>query len=150
MNIPRTSKSFAVAPALAGFGCLLLLVGCSQQISVEPGPTGSSAYCTALTQSLPVEIAGVLVRSTSAPKQGVTAWGDPAIVLRCGVVEPTSLQPTSQLISVNGVDWLPEKLTQGQRFTSLNSTEFVEVNIPSVYESTSGVLVDLAAAFPTN
>ena len=145
MNIPRTSKSFAVAPALAGFGCLVLLVGCSQQLSVEPGPAGSSAYCAALTQSLPVEIAGVLVRSTSAPKQGVTAWGDPAIV-----VEPASLQPTSQLISVNGVDWLPEKLTQGQRFTSLNSTEFVEVNIPSNYESTSGVLVDLAAAFPTN
>jgi hypothetical protein len=61
-----------------------------------------------------------------------------------------SLQPTSQLISVNGVDWLPEELTQGQRFTTINTTEFVEVDIPSNYESSSGILVDLANAFPIN
>lgn len=150
MNIPRTLKSFAVAPAIAGFASLFLLVGCSQQLNVEPGLTGASDYCTTLTQSLPVEIAGELIRSTTRSDQGVAAWGDPAIVLRCGVIEPVSLQSTSQLISVNGVDWLPEELTQGQRFTSVNSTEFVEIDIPSDYEFSSGILVDLAAAFPTN
>lgn len=141
MNIARTLTSCAG---------LLLVSGCTQQLSVEPGLNGSSEYCTELSQSLPVEIAGELLRATTASESGVTAWGDPAIVLRCGVEEPMSLQPTSQLLSVNGVDWLPEELTQGQRFTTINTKEFVEVNIPANYESSSGILVDLANAFPIN
>ena len=141
MNLARTLTSCA---------SLLLVTGCPQHLSVEPGPNGSSEYCTELSQSLPVEISGELLRTTTASDRGVAAWGDPAIVLRCGVEEPMSLQPTSQLLSVNGVDWLPEELTQGQRFTTINTLEFVEVDIPSNYESSSGILVDLADAFPTN
>lgn len=150
MNFPRTFKPLTLVIGLTGLTGLSMVSGCSQQLTVDPGLNGESAYCIELTRSLPVEIAGELIRSTSASDSGVTAWGDPAIVLRCGVARPETLLPTSQLIAVNGVDWLPEKLTNGQRFTSVNTLEHVEVNIPSDYESASGILVDLADAFPTS
>jgi Protein of unknown function (DUF3515) len=143
-KLPRVTLPLMGATVFMG------ITSCSQHINVESGPEGGSAYCIELTDSLPVDVDGELIRGTSPSDTGTSAWGDPAIVLRCGVVKPSSLQPTSQLISINGVDWLPQQLTNGQRFTSVNTSEYVEVNIPSDYESASGILVDLAAAFPIN
>lgn len=150
MDFPRASKSPGVAIAMTGVTGLLLLTSCSQWLTVEAGPTGSVLFCTNLSQALPVEVADELIRATSSSDQGVTAWGDPAIVLRCGVKLPESYTPTSQLLTTNGIEWLPEKLSQGQRFTTINTTELIEVNIPANYESVSGILIDLAKAFPTN
>jgi hypothetical protein len=147
---PRTFTPLKMVCAMTCVTGLTVLAGCSQHITVDPGRNGESAYCIELTESLPVEVMGELIRSTSASDSGVVAWGDPPIVLRCGVVRPATLQPTSQLISVDDVDWLPQELTNGQRFTSVNTPEYVEVNIPSDYESASGILVDLAAALPIN
>jgi hypothetical protein len=48
------------------------------------------------------------------------------------------------------VDWFPEPLSNGTRFTSVNTSEFIEVNIPNTYEPASNMLVDLARAFPTS
>lgn len=133
-----------IAPLIA------MISGCSNQLTVEPGAYGSSDFCNELSTSLPVTISDQLIRSTSSDSSGVAAWGDPAIILRCGVDKPASIQPTSQLITVNGIDWYPEELTQGQRFTSMNTQQFVEVNIPLEYQPASGILVDLEIAFPTN
>jgi hypothetical protein len=33
------------------------------------------------------------------------AWGDPPVVLVCGVDRPAGLEPTSPLIQINGVNW---------------------------------------------
>jgi hypothetical protein len=136
--------------AFAFFAAFFALSGCAQHLSIEPGPSSKSSFCAELMRGIPVELADQLIRSTKPSDSGVAAWGDPAIVLRCGVSEPTSLTSTSQLIAINGVDWLPEPLTNGTRFTSVNTSEFIEVNIPSTYEPASNLLVDLARAFPTN
>jgi len=130
--------------------CVPILSGCSQTLSVDPGPFGENPYCLNLIAKIPVELGGELIRTTDAGTEGVAAWGDPAIVMRCGVIQPPSLEATSQLFTINGIDWLPEELTSGQRFTSMNTPSFVEVNIPEAYDPASGVLVDLATALATN
>lgn len=134
-------------------GCVvagLALAGCTNTVSLTPGPEGTSTYCAEIESSAPVSVANQLIRETSPRDSGVLAWGDPVITLTCGVMRPNSLVATSQLISVNGVDWFPEKLTRGQRFTSVNTPEFVQIDIPEFYESASGVLVDLATVLRTN
>lgn len=127
-----------------------LLVGCSNTVNLTPGPGGSSQYCISVTSSAPITVAEQLIRETNPENSGTLAWGDPVISLTCGVARPTSLTATSQLIAVNGVDWLPEKLTRGQRFTSVNTPEYVQVDIPEAYEPASSALVDLAAALATS
>jgi len=130
--------------------CMAMLSGCSQTLSIDPGPFGENPYCIHLMSRIPVELGGALIRTTDAGAEGVAAWGDPAIVMRCGVIQPPSLEATSQLFTINEIDWLPEELTSGQRFTSMNTPSFVEVNIPEGYDPASGVLVDLAPALATN
>ena len=74
------------------------------------------------------------------------AWGDPPIVLRCGVATPTGLTSTSQLTLVDGIAWFAE--TNGERtiFTATDQSPLVEVSVPRAYAPEAGVLVELGAA----
>ncbi len=65
--------------------------------------------------------------------------------MRCGVAEPATYSATSQLLVVNGVNWYPEELQAGVRFTSLQTPELVEVSIPNAYESTADILTELSS-----
>jgi len=58
------------------------------------------------------------------------AWGATPVVLRCGVGRPGALTATSQLTTVDGVDWLPERLQHGVRFTAIGRVAYVEVTVP--------------------
>jgi hypothetical protein len=62
------------------------------------------------------------------------------------VPQPEALVPTAQLVTVNGVDWLPEELTRGWRFTTTGRVAFVEVDVPEAYRPEVDALVDLADA----
>ena len=57
---------------------------------------------------------------------------------------PTALTPTSQLLTVDGVDWLPEQLTAGYLFTTVGRQVNVEVAVPDAYTPEADVLVDLS------
>jgi hypothetical protein len=135
-------KTAAIA---CGLTLLASVTACSSSLRVEPGEGSGSQFCTELGAILPVSIAGALLRSTNPDSPGTKAWGDPAIVTRCGVAEPTTYSATSQLLVVNGVSWYPEELQAGVRFTSLKTPELVEVSIPSAYESTADILTELSS-----
>ena len=87
---------------------------------------------------------GSLLRNSNPDSPGTKAWGDPAIVVRCGVAVPTTYSAISQLLEVDGITWYPEELQAGVRFTSLQTPELVEVSIPSAYESTADILTELS------
>lgn len=76
----------------------------------------------------------------------VTAWGDPSIVLRCGVQRPASYDPTAELVTINGVNWFPEQLAHGYRFTTWGRAANVEVTVPDKYSPEVNPLVELASA----
>ncbi len=67
-------------------------------------------------------------------------------MLRCGVATPAALTPTSQLLTVDGVDWLPEELSAGYLFTTVGRSLNVEVSVPGAYSPESDALVDLSTA----
>jgi hypothetical protein len=125
-----------------------LLCGCASGLDVPPPapvPTGAAAYtCSALHGRLPDEVGGHTVTATKPNSQYTSAWGNPAIVLRCGVPTPSALTATSQLLSVDGVDWLPEQLTAGYLFTTVGREVNVEVSVPDAYTPESDALADLS------
>ena len=142
-------------------GALLLvpgLAGCARSVAVPPptpSPTGSSAReCAQLWAALPGTLEGQSRRATEP--DGVTttaAWGDPPIVLRCGVGRPEDMAPTSEAVEIDGVAWFPQELTAGYRFTTTGLGTRVEVTVPDAYAPETGPLVDLspviAASMPS-
>lgn len=147
---------------MAGSAVLgLLLAGCAPAVSLPAGEHAADPVCARVLQRTPEELAGLERRSTSA--QATTAWGDPALTVRCGVTPPgpsTERCLTVQLADGSSVDWvalegdhpdLPEHARQGRgswTFLSYGRVPAVEVVVP-VEQATgqpSAVLVDLAPA----
>ncbi|MFN8082337.1 MAG: DUF3515 family protein [Kineosporiaceae bacterium] len=113
-------------------------------------PQATSSACTAALAAAP---ATVLDQSrTTNPTAGVLAWGDPAIVARCGLAP---LGPsTKSCIGVNGIDWVIDDTTDPVTATSYGRAPAVEVRMPRAVGATRlpAALVDLApvaAALPT-
>jgi hypothetical protein len=79
------------------------------------------------------------------------AWGNPAIVLRCGVRAPTSLKPTSRCDVVNGVGWFSRQDADLEWvFTTIGRISNVELRVPADYTPAADALVDVAAAIKNN
>jgi Protein of unknown function (DUF3515). len=74
------------------------------------------------------------------------AWGDPAVVLRCGVAKPRTLRATSELIEINSVRWFLHETHEAYVFTTFGRVAFVEVSVPKSVprERATAPLVDLA------
>jgi hypothetical protein len=132
----------------------LTLAACGDRVAVEPpstaSPTGSPGstfvVCGSLHDGLPDAVVGQQERETTPNSTSTAAWGDPAITLRCGVDRPSAMQPTSSLISVDGVAWLPEELTHGYVFTTYGRVAYVEVTVPDDYAPEGEVLTTFADA----
>jgi hypothetical protein len=140
----RLARRVATTGLLAGL--VLALASCSTAVDVptpDPGPTARDV-CGVLAEQLPDVVADQQRRDTVPDSDLTAAWGDPTIVLRCGVPEPEALEPTSELVSVDGVDWFPERLTAGYLFTTYGRVVFVEVSVPDDYAPEAGALTDLA------
>jgi len=94
---------------------------------------------------LPDELATVGPRRVSTPSSTLTAaYGDPPVAIRCGVPEPGALTPTSLLVTVDGVDWLPEELTGGWLLTTVGRVANVELTVPTAQGPAPSVAADLA------
>ena len=114
-----------------------------------PPPEGrSAAGCHRLAAALPDEVGGGERRDTAPESRRTAAWGDPAVVLRCGVSRPAALVPTAQLLEVNGVDWVLAERPSHYVFTTAGRRAYVEVRVPAAIprEAATGPLVDVAAA----
>ncbi|HEY2765107.1 MAG TPA: DUF3515 domain-containing protein [Pseudonocardiaceae bacterium] len=75
-------------------------------------PAAHSADCDRLLAAVPSRldagVQGELERRAAAgpAPPGTAAWGEPAVVLRCGVDRPAALTVTSRLLDVSGVQYL--------------------------------------------
>ena len=114
-------------------------------VPAEPSSPAAARACADLVAALPETLSGGERRATDPASPSTAAWGDPVITLRCGVARPEQLTPTSELVEVNGVEWLPVELTQGYRFVTVGRVANVELDVPNAYAPEVNVLVDLAA-----
>lgn len=120
----------------------LLVAGCaSAQIPAVDPPASDQAACRTLVQSLPDTLDG---DENAGRSEFAASWGDPRIVLRCGVATPAAYRPDSQLVVVNDVSWLPEEQEHGYLFTAVGRTPQVEVYVPDTHAPEVNPLVDLA------
>jgi hypothetical protein len=77
----------------------------------------------------------------------VHAWGSPPIVMRCGVPEPASFNPTSpQTATVDGVVWFQQVGGREVTWTAIRKEADIELIVPTAYEGQGGFLVELGAA----
>lgn len=115
--------------AVAGLATLAL-VGCARTVTVDAAPAAADPRCAAVIASLrgADELAGRPRREVGA--QSAAAWGDPPVVLRCGV-QP--LGPSTEgCVSVGGVDWVGPRdpSVPDARYTTYGREPAVEVRLP--------------------
>jgi hypothetical protein len=136
-------------------GVVALLALCSAACgSVEVPATevvgSEQKACERLVAALPGTVADQEQRETKGNPLGA-AWGDPAIVLRCGVDKPADYDRFGGCQTVNGVDWYaPEADVADQSadavLTTIGREPGVEVVVPPSYRPPVAVMVDLGKA----
>ena len=102
---------------------------------MEPAPDGASDACADVLALLPAELAGAARRETGGGA-GTAAWGDPAILLRCG--EEPVLASTQPCVTVpgdpEGVDWVVlASDDSGSIVRTFGRDPSVEVEVPASY-----------------
>jgi hypothetical protein len=80
-------------------------------VSAVEAPGATTSACSTLVSALPDPLSGLqrreLVAGDDPTLVGVAAWGEPAVVLRCGTPTPQELTCSAPLQVVDGVAWLP-------------------------------------------
>jgi hypothetical protein len=125
---------------------LAALTGCGGTFEVDDYPTakGTKVDCVALIADVPQKVASQKNRDVS--HEVAAAWGDPAVILRCGVEKPVALKPSSPCYDVRDVGWLVETTADGYLFTTIGRTFYVSVEVPKAYDPAADALADLAEA----
>jgi hypothetical protein len=138
---------------------LALLAACSGGSSgplpvTAPKPPGNAAvFCGRLHKALPARLDGRPATPVSPKSVLTAAWGDPAVVLRCGVAKPRSLRPTSELIEIDDrVRWFLRETDDAYVFTTFGRVAFVEVRVPKSVprDRATAPLVDLVVPLVTS
>ena len=111
---------------------------------VEGLSVAAQATCRAVSDALPAEVAeGVRRRTTSPVDPTVAAWGDPPVVLRCGVPAGSALDDP---YGFDGVRWAMHDTGDSRTWTTLDRAVNVEVVVPDHYSGQAELLGGLAQA----
>lgn len=134
--------------------CLgLLLASCGGPLQVDaPELTGTAARtCSELVDALPETVDDVERREVEPADAPAAAWGDPAIVLRCGVEMPAAFDDFSTCQETNGIGWfIPDEQMTGSpteiTMTTIGRDVNVEVALPVEHFPPANTMVDLSEA----
>lgn len=107
---------------------------------------GAVETCTALVEALPEVVDDAVRRDVEPPTDAAAAWGQPPVILRCGVEEPVDVDPTLAVLEVGGVGWRSVPGSGGTFFYTDGRTVVVQVAVPDDYAPEADVLIDLAQA----
>jgi hypothetical protein len=110
-------------------------------VAAPPSNAATVAPCTKVLQELPVALGDLPSRVVHPQPDSpfVVAWGDPAVVLRCGVDRPAGLSvgSTAQTIVVDDVVFLVGDrggdTTAPNVFTVVDREPYIEVTVPASY-----------------
>jgi hypothetical protein len=141
-----SGRSHLTAAVLGG---TIIVGGCGfGAVDVEPYDVepGTADACETLIDALPEVVSDAVRREVEPTSDYAAAWGDPPVVLRCGVPLPPEYERDVQLLDVEGVGWFPVDGQGGTFFTVTEREPHVEVAVPDDYAPEAVVLADLAAA----
>lgn len=115
--------------ALGAAVVLCVVAGCSSAVEVSPAPLAESPACRSVPW--PDKVGDAQHVATTSDSAAVAAWGDPAIIARCGLapLAPTTLE----CVTVDGVDWVVRSLSDGSAATTYGTDPAIEVLVPKSY-----------------
>jgi hypothetical protein len=145
---PLLAGLVVLVTAGLALGVLLTRTG-PVDVAIPDG--GDDPACLDAGTRWPLEVAGEDERDTDPAGTAVHAWGDPAVIARCGL--PALGPTTEQCISVDGVDWVARELSDGTALTTFGRSPAIEVLVPDEVGQAPLVLpafADAAKALPTN
>lgn len=114
--------------------------------SAPPSNPAATAPCTKLLQKLPVRLNGLAPRTVHPVPDTpfVVAWGDPAIILRCGVARPKDLHPGSSTVFISGSNAgtlgpFYDVTSSGgtEIYTTVDRAVYIDIAIPSKYQGST-------------
>ncbi|MCD9876683.1 DUF3515 domain-containing protein [Streptomyces guryensis] len=152
MKFFRHRRRILVGPPVLTL--LITAAGCSSaddaaRAAVPSPGTKVAELCRNLDKVLPSRADGQSRRDPEPASALTAGWGNPAIILRCGVPRPAEMSdPEADGVEVDGVGWLLQKQDDGSfRFTTTLRKVYVEVRIPAGRAGDGmAPLVDLAPA----
>lgn len=92
----------------------------------------SATVCRALVSQLPASVRELNQRPVTAGPEQNAAYGDPALIVACGVPAP-SFPPTDDVWVVNGVCWHPEQRPDAVVLTTVDREVPVQMAVPRAY-----------------
>jgi Protein of unknown function (DUF3515) len=105
-------------------------------VDVPPVTAEADAACPALMGALPLDLAGERSRKVKSTSPFAYAWGDPPIVLVCGVDRPAGFVATSGLIQIDAVQWYVDDSDRDTVvWTAVDRSVYVQLSIPSSLDS---------------
>jgi hypothetical protein len=107
---------------------------------------GTEQVCADLVAALPDVVDDAVRRDIEPASDSAAAWGQPPVILRCGVPAPTGVDPTMAVLEVDGVGWTSVAGSGGVFFYADDRVVGVEVAVPDDYAPEADVLIDLAPA----
>jgi hypothetical protein len=122
-------------------------------VEVPPATPEAQASCPALMNRLPLELAGEPSRrvKSDTPEAYAYAWGDPAVVLICGVDRPAGFVVGVSAIQINGVQWYVDTDDPDTTvWTTVDRPVYVQVSLPASVDSApvTALTTEIAAALP--
>jgi len=127
----------------------VLFASCSRAPEVAAAPSATASVCA--SAHWPATVAGESRVATDPESGSVAAWGDPAVIARCGL-EP--LGPTTDdCVTVDGVDWVVRSLRDGSMATTYGRDPAMEVLAPGAYGPVPLLLpafTPVASSLPAN
>jgi hypothetical protein len=119
--------------------------------SAPPSDAATVAPCIKVLETLPVQLGDLLPRRVHPKPDSVfvVAWGDPAVVLRCGVARPADLKPAAELKPGTNPDFVLIggstgasgayfDVTEGggaNVFTTVDRAAYISITVPTKYAS---------------
>ncbi|MEP6561269.1 MAG: DUF3515 domain-containing protein [Nakamurella sp.] len=109
-------------------------------VSSVDAPGASTASCTSLMAALPDPLGQLprrqLLQGDDPQLTGVAAWGEPAVVLRCGVPTPAELTCSAPVQVANGVTWLLLSGGGATTYLAVDRAVRVALTVPDSVTST--------------
>jgi uncharacterized protein DUF3515 len=106
------------------------------QVDTPDVTPAADLACPVLMGQLPLELAGESSRLVDSDTPYAYAWGDPAIVLVCGVAPPAGYVVGTSTIVISGVEWFvddsdPDVVV----WTTVDRNVPVQVSVPTSTDS---------------
>lgn len=141
--VRRRPASLGRRGAVASCALLLVAAGCSSEPPTIDAPdlaAADAAACRSLVDALPDTLDGRDRVDVTGDTAYGAAWGDPAIVLTCGVGEPSGFTDTSTCVEVDRTGWfvpddvlLSDDESLDVTTTELNHRPRVQLFVPGGY-----------------